>query len=52
MIAAVAEKSRWPRIWDGALECGGRYTKSVQALIRVYEANESPWKREEAMPLL
>ena len=34
MIAAVAERSRWPRIWDGALECGGRYTKCVQALTR------------------
>ena len=35
MIAAVAERSRWPRIWDGALECGGRYTKCVQALTRL-----------------
>ena len=35
MIAAVAERSRWPRIWDSALECGGRYTKSVQALTRL-----------------
>ena len=35
MIGAVAERSRWPRIWDSALECGGRYTKSVQALTRL-----------------
>ncbi len=32
MIAAVAERSR---IWDSDLECGGRYTKCVQALIRL-----------------
>ena len=29
MIAAVAEKSRRPRIWDGALERGSRYTNCV-----------------------
>lgn len=31
MIAAVAERSRWLRIWDGAFKDGGRYTKCVQA---------------------
>ena len=35
MFAAVAERSRWPRIWNSALECGGRYTKCVQALTRL-----------------
>ena len=35
MIAAVAERSRWPRIWDSALECGGIYTKYVQTLTRL-----------------
>ena len=32
---AAAERSRWPRIRDSALECGGRYTKCVQALTRL-----------------
>ncbi len=40
MIAAVAERSRWPRIWDSALECGGRYTKCVQALTRLMSTME------------
>ena len=35
LIAEVAEKSRWPRIWDGVLEHGGRYTARLQALTRL-----------------
>ena len=35
LIAEVAEKSRWPRIWVGALEHGGRYTAGLQVLTRL-----------------
>ena len=41
MIAAVAERSRWPKVMDSALECGGKYTKCVQALTRLMK---STWK--------
>ena len=37
LIAEVAEKSRWPRRWDGVLEHGGRYTAGLQALTRLAE---------------
>ena len=49
LIAAVAERSRWLRIWDSALECGGMIH---QMCASPHKANESPWKREEAMSLL
>ena len=35
LIAEVAERSRWPRIWDGVLKHGGRYTARLQALTRL-----------------
>ena len=35
LIAEVAERSRWPRIWDGVLEHSGRYTAGLQALTRL-----------------
>ena len=41
MIAAVAGRSRCPKVMDSALECGGMYTKCVQALTRLMK---STWK--------
>ena len=56
MIAAVAEildriwdSALVQRIWDSALECGGMIH---QMCASPHKANESPWKREEALPLL
>ena len=49
LIAEVAQRSRWPRIWEGAVEHGGRHTDGLNALTR---PDVIPWQREEALPLL